>query len=143
MKVVKRVLGTLAKVRVPLSKGRGGRNNPYAAFERGEFALAFAGFAERLRKKKDPLAMHHMGWLVENGHGGEASDETAKEWYRKSVEHGHHASALALSDLAYREGQYRDAFDWADYAAGKKVPGAKEARDRAYRAAGLNLQWWR
>lgn len=142
MKVVNRVLAAMARVRSPFS--RADRNNPYLAFERGEYDLAFAGFTERLKKKKkDALAMHHMGWLSENGHAGDATAETAKEWYRKAVEHGHHVSALALSDLAYTLGEFKDAFDWAEYAIGKEVAGAKKARDRAYRAAGLNLQWWR
>src|SRR5471032_2097285 len=132
MEVVNRVLGALAKVRPPFSIGHSGQNNPYLDFERGDYDLAFAGFTERLRKKSDALAMHHMGWLAENGRGCEANPESAKDWYRKAVEHGHQASALALSDLAYREAQYRDAFDWADYAVGKEVTGAKEMRDRAY-----------
>ncbi len=132
----------MAKVRSPVSSAD--RADPYLAFERGEYALAFAGLTERLeRKKKDALAMHHMGWLSENGHAGEATTDTAKEWYRKAVEHGHHASALALSDLAYTLGEFEEAYDWACFAVGKEVAGAHDARNRAYRAAGMHLQYWR
>jgi len=142
MRVVKKVLGAVAKVRSPFSGGD--RHDPYAAFESGDYALAVAGFTARLKKKKkDALAMHHMGWLSENGHVDEATAETAKDWYSKAAENGHHLSALALSDLCYTLGEFKEAFDWDDYAIAKEVPGAKAARDRAYRAAGMNLQWWR
>jgi TPR repeat protein len=107
-----------------------------------EYELAFVGFMERAKNKKDPVAMHNLGWLIENKLGTNQPTNDALMWYQVASEHGYDGSTIALSYALYRLGRYKDAFEWANVACQKSVPGAKKARSLAASAAGIKLSWW-
>lgn len=117
-------------------------DNAYEYLKRGDYELATIGFVERVKKRKDPDAMHNLGWLAENGHVKDATLDDALAWYRKAVDSGRHASALTISNLLLRHKQFREAYEWAEFAHKNNVPGAREARLKAAQLAGINLRWW-
>ena len=116
--------------------------NAFIHLNQGEYDLAAIGFVERVKHRSDTDAMHNLGWLAENGHVPEANHETAIGWYRKAVDNGRHASALSISAAAERQGHFKEAYDWANYAVQKGVPGAREVRARAAKLARIKLHWW-
>lgn len=108
----------------------------------GKYDLASIGFVELVKNKNDPVAMHNLGWLCEHGHVDGSSMDAALKWYRKAVDCGRDESSLALSELNYKQGQYKLAYEWAQYAVQKDVSGGKTARVKAAGAAGIKLSWW-
>jgi len=115
---------------------------PDQHFANNQYDLALVGFVERANNKKDPGAMHNIGWLIENGHTKNGSLEDASDWYHKAVTSGRKESALALYRVLFRRGEFHLAYDWAEFAYQNGVPRAKEARKHAAHFAEVKLPWW-
>ena len=74
-----------------------------AAYERGDYATAFAGF-RNYAEQGDPRAQYILGFMYANGEGIPKDAAAAAPWYRLAAEQGN-AEAQGILGLMYDRGE--------------------------------------
>lgn len=95
-------------------------NTGVAAYNRGDYAAAFAEFMA-LAERGQAKAQFNLGFMYEKGLGAPADDGEAMKWYRKAAEQGH-AGAQNNLGVMYETGKgvpqdYVEAYFWYSLAA--------------------------
>lgn len=75
----------------------------YTAYQKGEYAKALEEWRP-VADKGFSAAQLFMGFIYENGRGGEADQAAAAEWYGKSARAGNMIAQVRLA-LMYRDGR--------------------------------------
>ena len=105
--------------------------DPVAAYDRRDYATAFAGFRS-LADQGNADAQYNLGVMYSNGHGVSQNHAEAAKWYRRAADQGHAAAQYNLGTM-YSTGDsvlqnHAEAAKWYRHAA-----------DRGHAAAQYNL----
>ena len=108
--------------------------DPFAAYQKGDYAAALKGF-EELAAKGNPNAMNNLGMMLANGLGVKADHQTALQWYQKAASAGH-IGAINNLGVAYEMGQ-GTAQNFAEAAKWYRIAADNGLSDAQYNLAAL------
>jgi hypothetical protein len=85
---MRRILSSITCViMLMLMSGAAGAEDPYAAYQKKDYAAAFAGF-EKLAAEGNPNAMNNLGLMLANGLGVKQDFKAAQQWYENAAAGG-------------------------------------------------------
>jgi tetratricopeptide (TPR) repeat protein len=79
-------------------------------------------WASKAAAAGDTDGMDNLANMLEEGDGGPKDPEKAREWFRKAAEAGHVRAMNSAGRIAYRAGEFDEAFRWAKAAAEQGNP---------------------
>ena len=100
---MRRLLMLLVWLALFLCLNKAWAQDPFAEFQKKDYAAAFAGF-EALAAEGNPNAMNNLGLMLANGLGVETDFGAARQWYEKAAGAGHIGAMNNLGAM-YEMGQ--------------------------------------
>jgi uncharacterized protein len=79
-------------------------NDPYQAFEKGDYETAYAGFYKLAKEKEDLAAINYLGVINYLGYGRKRDVEAARKWFELAANKGFAGAEFNLGNI-YANGE--------------------------------------
>lgn len=84
-------------------------NNPYQAFDEGDYETAYAGFYKLAKDEENLAAINYLGVMYYLGYGRERDVQVARQWFEVAANKGFAGAQFNLGNIyANGEGVQRD-----------------------------------
>lgn len=84
-------------------------NNPYQAFDEGDYETAYAGFYKLAKEEENLAAINYLGVMHYLGYGRERDVQVARQWFEVAAKKGLAGAQFNLGNIyANGEGVQRD-----------------------------------